>query len=621
MNPSRTLTVAVGLTLLLEVQGSAGIRLGDVEATALATVPSPTEFENLAASELAGYFERIGGQKLKRVEITGSEVPPGTIAVGRLATRAGLIRQEELVPLARDGFVIRVAGGRGAICGYRDVGTVYGVYRFLEHLGVRFFAPGCEKIPQKPNLMLADAEWSNKPFFEYRIYHRHGSATYRMPNLKLGHTLDEEMGDPSAIGEPGGWDHSSAFLVPYKTYNKSHPEYFALMKDGTRLHPIEGKPFNVHLCLSNPDVRRIATERTLMLMEKQPERMSFTVSQGDGNEWCECDKCKAMDAKPGVDMTDRFVDFANEIARATAKKHPDKRILIIAYNDATSRPPTKIMPEPNITIAYCSYPPRSKCQQHDLTCELNRPALEDIEGWLKCCPGRIGIFDYPCAYHLSWQPYTSFYTMKSKMDYYVKLDIRWIGYCMATASFLDLFNYVQGKQSWNPNIDIEPVIDEFMAEYYGPAAKPMREYLAYYHQEVKRRDIHVNCEASTMKQVTPEYADHVLALLDRAIAAAADDPEGLARVELEKFYVLWSDVQHNRPGKSKTVKPSDYVVRLAEAVRLAKKLNPTLIGSNPYPKSMNVWLKDIAKVDIATKPWYDDPWVKKLLADPQSALK
>jgi hypothetical protein len=46
-----------------------------------------------------------------------------------------------------------------------------------------------------------------------------------------------------------------------------------------------------------------------------------------------------------------------------------------------------------------------------------------------------------------------------------------------------------------------------------------------------------------------------------------------------------------------------------------------LIGSNPYPKSMNVWLKDIAKVDIATKPWYDDPWVKKLLADPQSVLK
>jgi hypothetical protein len=538
-----------------------------------------------------------------------------------LATRAGLIRQEELVPLARDGFVIRVAGGRGAICGYRDVGTVYGVYRFLEHLGLRFFAKDCEVVPKKEHLVLADCDLRDKPFFDYRVFYMLEKFFDRSPSLKLGNTLESEMGDPSDIGEPGYWDHSSAFLVPYKTYGKTHPEYFALMKDGTRLHPVEGKPFHIHLCLTNPDVRRISIERMLMLIGKQPERTYFVVSPGDGDDWCQCESCKALDAVPGVNVTDRYLDFVNEVARAVAKNYPDKKIVAIAYLEATSTPPARVMPEPNVFMVYCTYAPHTKCHLHDLTCELNQKGRADIEAWLKLCPGRVGIFDYPKAYGLYYEPFNPFYGMKRKLDWYASKDIRWIGWCVAPRSFLDLFLYVQSKQSWDPKVDVEALIDEFMAAYYGPAAKPMREYFNFVCREIDQRPVHQNCEAGRGQLVTAEFADRAYRMLDKARVAVTGDPICMERVELEKFCVLWSDIQHRNPRNRKlTIGLPEFVSRLAETVRIAKAQKIVKVGRASLPPTMAEWLEAVAAAKLTANPWYEDPWVSTLLADPQSIL-
>ena len=621
MNPSRTPTTLVVLTLMAVLQASAAIRLGDVEATALATVTGPTEFENLAASELAGYFEKIAGQRLKRVEIAGSEVPAGTIAVGRLAMKAGLIRGEELAGLARDGFVIRVGNGRGAVCGFRDVGTVYGAYTLLERCCVRFYAKDCEVVPKMEHLVLADCDLRDKPFFDYRVFYMLEKFFDRSPNLKLGNTLESEMGDPSDIGEPGYWDHSSAFLVPYKTYGETHPEYFALMKDGTRLHPIPGKRFDIHLCLTNPDVRRISIERMLMLIGRQKERTYFVVTPGDGYDWCQCENCKALDAVPGVNVTDRYLDFVNEVARAIGKIYPDKKIAAIAYTEATSTPPTRVKPERNVFVVYCTYPPHTKCQQHDLTCERNKEGLADIEGWLTLCPGQVGIFDYPKMYGLYHEPFNPFYGMKRKMDYYAGRDIRWIGWCVAPRSFLDLFLYAQSKQAWNPKVDMEALTDEFMAAYYGPAAKLMREYFNFVCREIDQRPVHQNCEAGHGQLVSAEFAERAYPMLDRARAAVANSPVCLERIELEKFCVLWSDIQHRNPRNRKlAVGLPEFVSRLAEAVRIAKAQKIIKTGRASISPTMADWLGAVAAAKIATEPWFDDPWVQQLLANPQSIL-
>ena len=89
----------------------------------------------------------------------------------------------------------------------------------------------------------------------------------------------------------------------------------------------------------------------LALIEKQPDRTFFGVSQGDGFAWCQCDRCKALDAVPGVNMTDRLLDYVNHVARAVAAKYPDKRILTLAYTNATSPPRPVSCPNPT---SWCS---------------------------------------------------------------------------------------------------------------------------------------------------------------------------------------------------------------------------------------------------------------------------
>jgi len=173
----------------------------DVAATIIATAANPTAREKLAADELADYLARITGKRLRRTETIDEEVKPGAIAVGRLAVAAGLIAQKELDAVERDGYVVRVAGGRVGICGWRDVGTVYGAYALLKHLGCKFYAPGCEVVPKTRDLLIPECRFQAKPVYEFRKVTQ---------NLKLGHTPSDDLGNPREIGEPGGLVHAAA---------------------------------------------------------------------------------------------------------------------------------------------------------------------------------------------------------------------------------------------------------------------------------------------------------------------------------------------------------------------------------------------------------------------------
>ncbi len=346
-------------------------------ASAVLTAADPTKREALAADELVNYLARITGKQLERREASANSIPLGAIVVGSLARDAGLVSQDELDAVERDGYVVKVAGGKAAICGWRDLGTVYGAYALLKHVGCRFYGRACETIPEVNDLVIPACHLADKPFYEFRKLAQ---------NMKLGQTPSDDLMNPAELGEPGNIVHSAGYLLPFDKYHEEHPEYFALQKDGLRLHrDPNNNRFDVHLCLSNPDVQRISAERMLALIDKQSDRTFFGVSQGDGFAWCQCDECKALDAVPGVEMTDRLLTYVNYIAREVAKKYPDKRIITLAYTSATSPPPTRVMPAPNVMVQYCPYPPRTGCHSHDFTCPKNKQGLEDLTGWIATC--------------------------------------------------------------------------------------------------------------------------------------------------------------------------------------------------------------------------------------------
>jgi len=594
-----------------------------VEARTVGVLPDATPQERTACRELTAYLAQMTGKRLATVTVTNGIVEPGMIAVGRLAVKRGIIRQEELDDVQRDGYVVKVLRGRAGICGWRDLGTLYGVYAFLENAGVRFYAPDCEVVPQKSELRIDKCEIHKKPFYEFRRYDN--------SNLKLGQSPIHDTADPHAIGEPvAGWVHTMDYLVPYERYHAEHPEYFALQKDGQRSH--------MQLCLSNADVRRIAAERLLYLMERENDRMFFIVSQNDNEAWCQCAQCRAYDPAPSADMNknvgnrqmaDRNLNFVNELARAAAKKYPDKRILTLAYVD-TQRPPLREVPEANVRVMYCPYWPQTKCQSHGLDCERNRESFENFKGWLAKCPQNMYVFDYPSGCRRPYEPFGSFYGMKWKLDYYAAHGIGGIVFCGRPTNFGVMFDFVFSRLLWDPQADFEGLLDEFLKAYYGPAAAPLRRYFNYLHEVIAKRPVHQYCvevNSELVTPVTPEYAVKAYGLFAEAEAAVGNDDRLAQRIRQEKFCVLVSDLnEYNIVNDNLWDNREGLAGRLVEFVRIAKERNVADLGRMEArhdaigTTSVGDWLYRVARIRLTTRPWHEDPLIKRFLADPTGVL-
>lgn len=601
-------------------------RLTNSDLTAIAISSNASEREAFAANELIDYFYKITGEKLPLIKIKNSTVPEGTIAVGSLAIESGLVTKADLDSVADEGFVIRINSNNGALCGWRDLGTIYGAYELLKQMGVKFYAQECEVIPSMTKLSIPELNISRKPHYDLRsIFKMDVYYPEFHSYLKLGYTPNDDLGYHGDLGVPGerNWVHSASYLMPYQKFGKDHPEYFALKEDGQRYSGV-GAPG--HLCLSNMEMREVGAERLLSLVEQQKERSYFVVTQGDGGprNWCQCADCKAFDSKAGVHMTDRLMDYVNFNARKVAEKFPDKKILTLAYGSATANPPTRIDPDSNVMVMYAPlHRPEpnydGECHSHGLDCINNLWAKKDIEDWLSLYPDNIYIFDYPRNYFRWYQPFGGFYAMVDKMKFYSTSGIRGMVFCVVPGNYRDLFMYVMGHLLWDPDSNVEALIDDFMSVYYGAAATGIREYFDFMYNEIVVRTVHQHSEKSNPELVTSEFSDLALKMFERAQAAAANDSVLLSRVEFEKFSVLWADIdQRNTVENNLSIDLSLHAKRFAELVRIAKEHKMINVGGRITFKD---WIQQVSPIRLQSQLWYNDPAIDIFISHPENLFQ
>lgn len=597
--------------------------IGDAELIGIGISSVSTEREELAANELIDYLAKITGVEFPLLIIGDSIIPNGIIAIGNLAIESGLIKVWELDSVANDGFIMRINDSNGAICGSRDLGTVYGVYELLRRLGVKFFSEECEILSSSSMLVIPAMEKFIKPHFDLRYIFKM-DVYYPDFNsyLKFGFTPNDDVGYHGDLGVPGerNWVHSASYMMPYSKYGEDHPEYFALKKDGQRYSGI-GAPG--HLCLSNLEMREVGVKRLLGLVEHQNDRSFFVVSQGDGgiNNWCQCVNCTAYDAIKGDHMTDRLMDYVNFNARKVSESYPDKKILTLAYTSATARPPVRVDPEPNVMIMYAPlHRPEpyydGECHSHDLNCENNLWAKNDIENWLSLYPDNMYIFDYPRNYFRWYQPFGSFYAMTNKMEYYADIGIRGLVFCVVPGNFRDLFIYVTSQLLWEPKLNVDDLINEFLPSYYGAASGSVRKYFDFLYNEIDVKSIHQHSEKSNPELVTPTFVNSSLEFFNQAEESVYDDSIFLSRVEFEKFSVLWSDIDNrNTIENNLACSLDEYAARFGEMVRIAKKHKIINIGGRIGFKE---WIHQVSPIRLQNELWYNDPAIDILISQPMN---
>jgi len=435
--------------------------------------------EKHGAEELQKFVEEMSGARLPIV--TDADKPEGDLV---LVGNSTLIQPFALtIPFERlgsEGFVLRTDGNQVLIVGGRQRGTMYGVYTFLEKLGCRWFTRDMSVIPKKPALMVEPLDEIQKPAFEYRepFFREASDKDWAARNKVSGSSmnLDDSTGGKF---EYYPFVHTFYSILPPDRYFADHPEYYAQV-DGQRRRE------RAQLCLTNPEVLRLTIQTVLEWIEQHPEASIYSVSQNDSEGWCECDNCRGVEQEEGGAHSGPILRFVNAVAIEVAKQHPEKLIDTLAYWYSEA-PPLHAHPLPNIRIRLC---PIGACEAHAYeTCKDDAYFLRHLQAWSKIT-NQLYIWHYVTNFSHYLLPFPNFDELAADIPMYRKNGV--VGIFLegdyaegGGGENAELRSYVMARLLWNPSLEVNKVLSEFMTAYYDKAAHPMRAYFELLHRQVR----------------------------------------------------------------------------------------------------------------------------------------
>jgi hypothetical protein len=492
--------------------------------------------EQYAAKELQRYIERVSGVTLP---ITNQKPDNGkAIFIGFKEAPESILKNLPTDSFINEEYIIRSDGQQLLIAGAGKRGTLYGVIGYLaDHLGVRWYTREVVKTPEQKKIRLRLVEDRQKPHFEYReawyqeAYDPEWALHNRLnPSLK---PLPDSLGG-SYITYP--FAHTFENLVPHTQYYKTNPEYFSLI-NGKRSDKLS------QLCLTNPEVLKIATNQVFKWIEEHPEADIYSVDQNDGEGNCECDQCTAIDKAEGS-PAGSLLYFINQIADTVAKVHPHVKLQTFAYA-YTEIPPKNIRPADNLTIRLCHY---NYCSAHSMeNCENHKPFRERYEQWNKISK-RISIWDYFTDFSQYLMPFPNFETVKNDIKWYADRGARGIFAqgnrvrANGGGEFSELRAWVFAQLMWNPQLDAQVLIDEFVSNVYGEAAPEINAYIRLMHDQVKTDSLHFSIwaqpnEVHYLGVQSIQQADSIFAIAKEKVRK---NEALLQRVELAYLPVLYT---------------------------------------------------------------------------------
>ena len=550
--PIRTAIARVlSLFLLLYAIPSASLTLatnGSSEYT-IVIAAAANSGELRAANELQHFLQEMTGAQLA---ITRDDVPPDSamILLGDNALLRSIAPDLDLQGLGDEGFVIKTAGRHLIIAGPGKRGTMYGVYSFLEeHLGCRWFAPGVSHIPKQPRLELGPLDIRHTPVLEYRevYYAASKDLDWCTRNRLNGHLteLDEVHGGKMSYHP---FVHSYWALIPPDTYFEEHPEWFSLV-DGERT--LVGRYKRTQLCLTNEGMIQEAIKNVRQWIREHPDATIFSISQNDGpGGWCECENCATMEAAQGGAHSAPVIYFVNRIADAFADEHPNLAFDTLAYS-YTLKAPVDLRPRPNVIVRLCT----SGCKSHafdDVKCAENHSIRTGIQDWFRLTD-RIYVWDYTINFRQYLLPFPNLHTVGPNIRFFVNHGVRGIfeqgSGDVSHSDMGPLRSYLLAKLLWDPDYDRETAINEFLAAFFGPAARSMRQYIDLLESEVGGKDYH----ALHMSNFEPKFqaaylGPRVLArateLFEEAEARCAGAPDHLSRVQQARLSIDYVKVSY-----------------------------------------------------------------------------
>ena len=504
----------------------------------------------IALQENASPSEKFAAEELKRFwdSCTGVELPVRTVSrvgnqplilLGFGTATAELGISGPNTSLGEQGYLIKTVGPHLIIAGTPAAGTLYGVYDFLENnLGVRWYAPGETYIPKLDTILLPELDLLRKPAFLWRY------TSYAWPGRdEAFQARTRENHGEGGAENPFGIQHSHdgrchsyfRFITPDE-YFSQHPEYFSEIGGVRRSHETQ-------LCLTDPEVLNIVTEKMLQRMKEMPNARQHNFSQMDYYNYCECSKCTEINGKYASMGGTQFW-FVNQLAERTSKVYPDKLIGTLAYM-YTEEPPVGLPIHPNVAVWLCHMFP--SCDSHPIaTCPLNGDYKRRAEAWSKIC-SHLYVWHYIVNFAHYYVPFPNFRAIAADLKFYRDIGVEGIylqgmGNGGGGGEFSLLRPWYAMKLAWNPDLDSDALLKDFLQGYYRESWEPIYQYVSMLHDKVEHDNVHMHLYTNPAQGYLPDAVmEHANALFDTAESLAKNNEQILERVRVARMPLVYAD--------------------------------------------------------------------------------
>lgn len=489
--------------------------------------------ERTAAEELRTYLKLVSGAEIPIISSSDAYIKGHHIFIGyhhRLAKKTSMIKPDP----EDDGFTYKTSGDNLYIYGGKQRGTMFGVYAFLENeLGIRWYTKDVTKIPTMTQYVLPSLNHSESPVVKYRFVefkHFHTDAALYAHN-KMNMVWDSS---PTKYGKLHNyWGiHTSETLVPTKKYFNTHPEFFSY-RNGKRVP-------HSQLCLSNPEVLKVVVSTLKTKINTVINYWGYDVSQNDNQLYCECDRCKAIERQFGG-HSGIWIWFVNQVAAQL----PHITIGTFAYQ-YTRHAPKNIKPRSNVLIRLCSI---ECCFAHPLeTCAENRSFMKDFRNWKKLTDN-IFIWDYVVNFNQYLLPFPNLAVLKPNLQTFVKNNAVAVlesgQYTSGDGEFSEMKAWIISKLLWNPQLDTDSLINDFVYGYYGKAAPCVIRYIRLC-QSLVQPNTHFGCHIKGNHKVfTARFITKAEPIIQKAYQLAENE-EVRRRVKMIDLQILYLKFVQNR---------------------------------------------------------------------------
>ena len=376
--------------------------------------------ERLAASELQEHF-RLYGVDARVAAGRGQDGADGSVCLGTALLPANAV--DALSRVRDDGFLLYRANDTIYIAANMPRGTLFGCYRYLESLGIRWPEPGQPAeltgricgLPADPEAGVDNPDFRTRgnncycptnahdqqttiemiEWFTRQRCNLHSLLRADNPTLtgfdELWYALADfvhERGCEFALGSHLTWP--GLLMYEDRDLFATHPEYFPLRGGERQQTGPYGAPTRygpdaiatltgsgMSLCVSNPQAVATVVHNLQRFLDDHPEIDVMGLWPPD-TKWqgCECPECRKLvepdrlwsnvphHANQWRATSDHLVHLVGRVARGIEESHP--RVRVLSWGWCTTEPaPQNVTPEGRFQCDHFLVP----CYAHPLDSE------------------------------------------------------------------------------------------------------------------------------------------------------------------------------------------------------------------------------------------------------------